>query len=41
MLGIPEELPDAVRTPAEAKRWVAEDYKVKGYTVIAEPGAGD
>ncbi len=41
MLGIPEELPDAVQTPAEAKHWVAEDYKTKGYTVVTEPGAGD
>lgn len=37
MLGIPEELPETVRTPAEAQRWVAEDYRSKGYTVLPEP----
>jgi hypothetical protein len=41
MLGIPEELPDAVRTPLEAKQWVAEDYRTKGYVVIAEPSLED
>jgi hypothetical protein len=41
ILGIPEELPETVRTPVEARCWVANDYKVRGYTVIPDPTEND
>jgi hypothetical protein len=38
MLGVPEELPATIKTPAQAREWVKEDYIRRGYEVASEPG---
>lgn len=41
MLGIPEELPDHVRTPAQARHWIATTYQANGFHVIPNPTEED
>jgi hypothetical protein len=41
ILGLPEELPETVRTPAEARNWITNDYKERGYVVIPNPSESD
>jgi hypothetical protein len=41
ILGLPEDIPETVRTPAEARNWIANDYKERGYIVIPNPSEND